>query len=272
MMKKIVYSICILLWPFLAWGEESYIAKNRHKHESGGGSSYIESLKAEQKKTEALTAPLPESNSYLARNRGRIKEGSGYIGSLKVKQTKKVSTVSTSDSYVSSREQSPSPRLNMSSDDDLSFNPSDFEKIDLWAKKNGKLSQVKKVADNYGWMIKELALEFGVDYRVIIALCAHESGGNPNVVSYAGACGLMQLMPTTAAHYGLFEDKIFDPYQNLRAGTNYFSDMLALFGNNRDAIYAYGWGQGNARKGINNGVQSSDISGIQEVLYLAQAQ
>ncbi len=157
-------------------------------------------------------------------------------------------------------------------DNDLSFDPSDYESIASWAERCGKTYQAQQVVENYGEIIKSFSIEFGVDYRVIIAICAHESGGNPNVVSSAGACGLMQLMPGTAATYGVYESDIFDPYMNLRAGTHYFSDMIKMFGNTKDAIYAYGWGHNKAKKRFREGVQSDEVEGVQQVLYLAQVQ
>jgi|GEM_PF-1624436 len=155
---------------------------------------------------------------------------------------------------------------------DLNFDPADFPSIAKWAEEQGKTKLARRVIKKYGEWITALAAEFGVDYRIIVAICTHESGGNPGVVSCKKAAGLMQLMPITAASYGLDSISVFDPYSNLRAGTHYYSDMFRLFGNDKDAIYAYGWGQGAARRDFDKGIKSEEVTGVQEVLYLAQNQ
>ena len=155
---------------------------------------------------------------------------------------------------------------------DFSFNQADNEMVERWAEQQGKLHVVKRVLRKYGEAIKVLALEFGIDFRIIVAICAHESGGYPDVTSSAKAKGLMQLKPSTAATYGLPDSLIYDPQLNLRAGTRHFKSMLNLFGNIKDAIYAYGWGQGAARTGLDAGIKADELRGVQEVLYLIQVQ
>jgi soluble lytic murein transglycosylase-like protein len=57
------------------------------------------------------------------------------------------------------------------------------------------------------------------DWRWILAQCQVESAGDPRAVSPAGAQGLLQLMPATAAKMGV--ENPFDPAQNLRGGIAY---------------------------------------------------
>jgi soluble lytic murein transglycosylase-like protein len=74
-----------------------------------------------------------------------------------------------------------------------------------------------------------------------------ESAFDKEAVSRAGARGLMQLMPATAAQLQVRE--IHDPWQNIQAGTRYLRMMLDRFkGDVRNALAAYNAGEGNVRK------------------------
>jgi len=77
--------------------------------------------------------------------------------------------------------------------------------------------------------------------RLVSAVIRAESGGDPSAVSRAGAAGLMQLMPATAAQYGA-RDR-FDPEENVAAGTRYLRDLLARYHHDlRRAVAAYNAG------------------------------
>ncbi len=69
----------------------------------------------------------------------------------------------------------------------------------------------------------------GWDWRLLAALCYQESAFDPRAVSWAGAQGLMQLMPATAAQLGVPQDKVFDPETNIAAGCRYLKQIGALF-------------------------------------------
>ncbi|MGA9071865.1 MAG: lytic transglycosylase domain-containing protein [Terracidiphilus sp.] len=71
-----------------------------------------------------------------------------------------------------------------------------------------------------------------------------DANGNV-IVSKAGARGIMQLMPGTAAQLGVNPD---DAAQNLQGGKNYLAQLFAKFGNWVDALAAYNWGMGNVMK------------------------
>ena len=94
-----------------------------------------------------------------------------------------------------------------------------------------------------------------LDFSDLIArMIRQESGGNPNAVSPAGAAGLMQIMPATAASPGfgvapLAREDVFDPRANRAFGEAYMKAMLGRYGGDQArALVAYNWGPGNADK------------------------
>jgi len=68
------------------------------------------------------------------------------------------------------------------------------------------------------------------DWRLMAAQCYQESTFDPNARSWAGACGLMQIMPGTADHLGLPRDKIYDPEANIAAAARYLKELAGYFG------------------------------------------
>ena len=67
------------------------------------------------------------------------------------------------------------------------------------------------------------------DWRLLAAQCYQESTFDPNAKSWAGACGLMQIMPSTAAHLGLALSDIFTPEANIEAATRYLGELESKF-------------------------------------------
>ena len=88
---------------------------------------------------------------------------------------------------------------------------------------------------------KAAARKHGVPEDLFLRLVQQESGWNPHAVSHAGATGLAQLMPGTAAKLGVDPS---DPQQNLDGGARYLAMMYAKFGSWRLALAAYNAGPG----------------------------
>jgi soluble lytic murein transglycosylase-like protein len=93
----------------------------------------------------------------------------------------------------------------------------------------------------FGNLIHAAAEKHGVDESLITWVIAAESNFNPRAVSRRRAQGLMQLLPKTAALYSVAN--IFDPVENIDAGTHYLKDLLARYrGDLRLALAAYNAG------------------------------
>ena len=81
----------------------------------------------------------------------------------------------------------------------------------------------------FGDLIRAAAKHYSVDADLITSVIAAESNFNPKAISPRDARGLMQLLPATAARLGV--KNIFDPQENIDAGTRYLSDLLQLYKN-----------------------------------------
>lgn len=82
----------------------------------------------------------------------------------------------------------------------------------------------------------------GLDPKLLHSLVLVESGYRPDAVSPAGAAGLTQLMPATAAELGVADR--FDPHENLAGGADYLARQMLRFGDLRLALAAFNAGPG----------------------------
>ena len=91
--------------------------------------------------------------------------------------------------------------------------------------------------------IVDSAKRNSVDPLLIYSIMHQESSFKPRAMSYKGARGLMQLMPGTAARFGV--SNIWDPKQNIEGGTRYMRFLLDLFGGDiKLALAGYNAGEG----------------------------
>lgn len=81
----------------------------------------------------------------------------------------------------------------------------------------------------FGDLIRVAAQRYSVDADLITSVIAAESNFDPKAISLRDARGLMQLLPATAVRLGV--KNIFDPQENIEAGTRYLSDLLQLYKN-----------------------------------------
>ena len=87
--------------------------------------------------------------------------------------------------------------------------------------------KVKLLDVPYANFISDSARAHAVAPELVASVIAVESNFNPNAVSWRAARGLMQLMPGTAARFGV--TKVFDPRQNIEAGTKYLKELLVRY-------------------------------------------
>jgi soluble lytic murein transglycosylase-like protein len=97
----------------------------------------------------------------------------------------------------------------------------------------------------YAEMVRRIARRHSVEWKLVAAIIASESGGDPDAVSPAGAVGLMQLMPDTADRLGVDP---YDPEQNVEGAVRYLARLLSTFKSVDLTLIAYNAGPGFAIK------------------------
>lgn len=100
-----------------------------------------------------------------------------------------------------------------------------------------------RVLRRHGAALAAAAAASRISPPLLLALVAAESGGDPTAVSPRGAMGLGQIMPATAARFGVADP--FDPAANLMASARYLDILLRQFGDDAVlALAAYNAGEG----------------------------
>ena len=123
--------------------------------------------------------------------------------------------------------------------------------------------------EEYHSIVVKYADMHSVPEELVFAVIKVESNFDPDVVSSAGAIGLMQMLPSTYewltsklgdvySEYGLY-----DPETNIKYGTYYLQYLYSRFGSWEKAVIAYNWGEGNFSKFLeDNGYESGDYDSI----------
>jgi Transglycosylase SLT domain len=116
------------------------------------------------------------------------------------------------------------------------------ESSDSWTERGWSTGNPK-----FDALIRENGSRFGVDPYLIFCVMEQESQFKPRIVSPKGARGLMQLMPGTAARFGV--RRPFEPAENIMGGTRYLKQLLENFGGRVDLVLAgYNAGEGAVMK------------------------
>ncbi len=110
-----------------------------------------------------------------------------------------------------------------------------------------KLTSSSTTSTDFDEMIQAAAEKYNLPEKLISSVIKVESNFNPNATSYAGASGLMQLMPSTAKSLGV--QNVFNPLDNIMGGSKYLKQMLEKYNGNVElALAAYNAGPGNVDK------------------------
>ncbi len=91
------------------------------------------------------------------------------------------------------------------------------------------LSAEKGTISTYDHLFKKYAQTAQMDWQLMAAQCYQESCFDPQAHSWAGACGLMQIMPSTADMLSLPRERIYDPEANVAASARYMAQLQGKF-------------------------------------------
>ena len=120
----------------------------------------------------------------------------------------------------------------------------------------------------YQSLAAQIAAEEGVPVPLFMGMIEAESGWNPAAGSSAGAIGLGQLMPGTAAGLGV---NPHNPTQNLQGAARYLASMLKRFGSPQLALSAYNSGPAGAEAGGSVEGYSETQAYVKRVMELQKA-
>jgi soluble lytic murein transglycosylase-like protein len=117
----------------------------------------------------------------------------------------------------------------------------------VWTGTSGATTDWTTSNAKYDALIRENGKRFGVDPFLIFCVMEQESRFNASATSPVGAQGLMQLMPGTAARFGVANP--YDAAQSIAGGTRYLKQLLQMFNGKIDLVLAsYNAGEGAVMK------------------------
>ena len=90
------------------------------------------------------------------------------------------------------------------------------------------------VISHYDGYFQQYCRSIRWDWRLMAAQCYQESTFDPQARSWAGACGLMQIMPSTADHLGLARDDMFNPEKSIAAAAKLIGELDRSFSDIRN--------------------------------------
>lgn len=117
---------------------------------------------------------------------------------------------------------------------------------DILSTKTADLNEQEKTY-NLNDIFKEASEKYNISEDLLKAVAYNESRFQADATSYAGAMGIMQLMPQTAKYLGV--EDAYDPYDNIMGGAKLLSQLSDMYdGNEKLMIAAYNAGSGNVEK------------------------
>lgn len=125
----------------------------------------------------------------------------------------------------------------------------------------------------YSEYVEKYSEKYNIESSLIYAIIKSESNFEKDVVSTAGARGLMQLMPTTAKETAekneieYFEEKLFDSEFNINLGTLYFKILYEKYNNQGLALAAYNAGSGNVDKWIEANIINKEGTNLENIPF-----
>ena len=90
------------------------------------------------------------------------------------------------------------------------------------------------IISHYDQLFMTYSRDIRWDWRLMAAQCYQESTFDPKAVSFAGAKGLMQIMPGTADHLGVPRSQLYDPETNIAAAAKLIKELNGAFSDIRD--------------------------------------
>lgn len=191
-----------------------------------------------------ITIVDPEKNTllyqtYMKRDASYVSQTSSFQENLN-EQTNALQSSSNANTDAAENTSSDTQKLRSSQERLLSI-AKDMN--------NGKVpdSDPIQVPDDLLPIFKEASETYGVDEGLLIAIAKNESNFRTDATSSAGAMGIMQLMPQTAAGLGVTDG--YDARQNIMGGAKLLSDKIKQYnGNVTLALAAYSAGSGSVSK------------------------